>query len=76
MPIRGVKQCGAKCRTKGGAPCEQLAMKNGSCRMHGGVFFTREKHERMTLKAKYERKMVRAFLSEMKGLSREIERKT
>ncbi len=72
MPIQGVKQCGAKCRTKGGAPCAQPGMKNGRCRMHGGVFFKREKHGRMTLMAKSERKMERAFLNEMKGLSREI----
>lgn len=76
MPIRGVKICGAKCRTKGGASCEQPGMKNGRCRMHGGVFFRREKHGKMTLKAKSERKMERAFLKEMKGISREVERLT
>lgn len=75
MPILGVKPCGAKCRTKGGAPCAQPGMKNGRCRMHGGVFFKREKHGRMTLRAKSERKMERSFLNEMKGLSREIGRK-
>lgn len=72
MPIRGIKQCGAKCRTKGGAPCEQPAMKNGRCRMHGGVFFRREKHGRMTLRAKKERKMERAILRDMKRISKEI----
>ena len=44
--------------------------------MHGGVFFRREKHGRMTLRAKSERKIERVFLNEMKELSREIERKT
>jgi len=44
MPIKGVKLCGAKCRTKGGAPCEQPGMKNGRCKMHGGVFYRRETH--------------------------------
>ena len=39
MPIRGVKLCNAKCRTKGGAPCLGPGMKNGRCRMHGGVFY-------------------------------------
>lgn len=48
MPIGGVKICGAKCRTKEGAPCEQPGMKNGRCRMHGGVFFRRETHGRTT----------------------------
>lgn len=72
MPVRGVKVCGAKCRTKEGAPCEQPGMQNGRCRMHGGVFFKREKHGRMTLRAKKERKMERAVLREMKGASREI----
>lgn len=72
MPVQGVRICGAKCRTKGGAPCEQPGMKNGRCRMHGGVFFKREKHGRATLKAKKERKMERAILKEMKAVSREI----
>lgn len=69
MPIRGVKACGAKCRTKGGAPCDQPGMKNGRCRMHGGVFFRREKHGRMTLRAKNDRKMERALLREMVRMS-------
>jgi hypothetical protein len=72
MPIRGVKICGAKCRTKDGAPCEQPGMENGRCRMHGGVFFRREKHGRMTLRAKMRRKCERAILKEMKAISREI----
>jgi hypothetical protein len=55
---------------------EEISHKNGRCRMHGGIFFKREKHGRMTLRAKNERKMERAFLNEMKGLSREIGRKT
>lgn len=36
MPIKGVKLCGAKCRTKNGGPCLQPEMKNGRCRKHGG----------------------------------------
>jgi hypothetical protein len=31
-----VQKCGAPCRTKGGEPCEQPAMPNGRCKMHGG----------------------------------------
>lgn len=72
MPVRGVKICGAKCRTKGGAPCEQPGMKNGRCRMHGGVFFRRETHGGTTLRAKTRRKTERAVLREMKAVSREI----
>lgn len=75
MPVQGVRICGAKCRTKGGAPCEQPGMQNGRCRMHGGVFSRREKHGRMTLMAKKERKMERALLREMKAISREISKK-
>jgi hypothetical protein len=29
-------RCGAKARTRGGAPCRNAAMRNGRCRMHGG----------------------------------------
>lgn len=72
MPVRGVKVCGAKCRTKNGAPCEQPGMKNGRCRMHGGVFYKRETHGGGTLRAKARRKMERAILKEMKALNSEI----
>ena len=74
MPVPGVKKlCGAKCRTKGGAPCEQPGMKNGRCKMHGGVFFKREKHGGMTLRAKARRKSERAILRQMKAICKEIE---
>jgi hypothetical protein len=76
MPIPGTKLCGAKCRTKGGWPCCQPGMKNGRCRMHGGVFYKRETHGRTTLRAKSERKMERALLNEMKGGIGKIERQT
>lgn len=76
MPVRGVRICGAKCRTKNGGLCEQPGMKNGRCRMHGGVFFRREKHGRMTVMAKNERKMERAVLREIKGINKEIHRLT
>ena len=72
MPVRGVKICGARCRTKNGGPCEQPGMKNGRCRMHGGVFYKRETHGGGTLMAKTRRKMERAILKEMKAFSREI----
>src|SRR5215204_7634646 len=36
MPLPGTKQaCGAK--TRRGTPCQNPAMKNGRCRMHGGL---------------------------------------
>jgi hypothetical protein len=73
MPIKGVRLCGARCRTKKGAPCEQPGMKNGRCKMHGGVFSRRETHGRTTLRAKQGRKAERGFLSELKQLSKALE---
>lgn len=73
MPIKGVKLCGARCRTKGGGPCLQPGMKNGRCKMHGGVFYKRETHGCFTLRAKAERRKERAFLREMLAISKEIE---
>ena len=75
MPVKGAKLCGAKCRTKGGAPCEGPAMKNGRCRMHGGVFYKRETHGETTLIAKERRKKERDFLKEMKACNREIDQR-
>lgn len=72
MPIKGIKPCGAKCRTKGGEPCNQPGMKNGRCRMHGGVFYKRETHGGTTLRAKAKRKQERALLREIKALNKEI----
>lgn len=73
MPIKGVKPCGARCRTKGGGPCMQPGMKNGRCKMHGGVFYRREIHGKTTLRAKAQRKQEQAFLKEMKALTKELE---
>ena len=75
MPVKGARLCGAKCRTKNGAPCEGPAMQNGRCRMHGGVFYKRETHGKTTLKAKEQRKKEREFLKEMKSISKEIKDK-
>ena len=74
MPIKGMKLCGARCGTKGGAPCTLIAMKNGRCKMHGGCFYKKEIHGRYTLMAKAERKKENALLREMKALSKEIEK--
>ncbi len=73
MPIEGMKLCGARCRTKGGAPCTQIAMKNGRCKMHGGCFYKKEIHGRYTLRAKAERKKENVLLREMKSLNKEID---
>jgi len=72
MPIKRVKLCGAKCRTKGGAPCLSPGMKNGRCRKLGGCFYKKEIHGRYTLGAKDERKKENTLLREMKALSKEI----
>ena len=72
MPIPGVKLCGAKCRTKGGDPCLSPGMKNGRCRMHGGVFYKRETHGGTTLRAIEHRRKERELLREMKKAARTI----
>jgi coenzyme F420-reducing hydrogenase gamma subunit len=74
--FKGIKRCGARCRTRGGAPCLGPAMKNGRCRMHGGVFSRLEKHGRQTLKAKLERKKERALLTELKQFNANLEELT
>lgn len=73
MPVKGARLCGARCRTKGGAPCEQPAMKNGRCKMHGGHYYKREKHGGTTLRAIAERKREGVLLMEMKALCKEME---
>jgi hypothetical protein len=35
LPMHVSRRCGAHCRTTG-QPCQQAAMPNGRCRMHGG----------------------------------------
>lgn len=72
MPVKGARLCGAKCRTKNGGPCTQPGMKNGRCKMHGGVFHKRETHGDTTLRAIKQRRQERAFLKEMEALNREI----
>lgn len=61
MPIKGVKLCGARCRTKGGDICLQLGMRNGRCKMHGGVVYKKEIHGCTTLRAKAERNRERSL---------------
>jgi len=79
MPVKGVKLCGAKCRTKGGAPCEMAATKGSGytrCRMHGGNHYKNKTHGKTTIRAKEQRKKERDFLKEMKAVTREIMEKT
>jgi len=72
--FKGIKRCGARCRTKNGAPCEQPAMKNGRCRMHGGVFYKRETHGGTTLRAIKQRKEERILFRELECLNRAIKK--
>ena len=72
MPIKGAKLCGARCRTKAGAPCLGVSMKNGRCRMHGGVHTRLEKHGRDTIKARIQRKHERSLLNDICMLNEDI----
>jgi len=47
-------------------------MKNGRCRMHGGVSSRLEKTGRETVRARAERKKEQAFLREMRELSEKL----
>jgi len=73
MPFIGVTLCGARCRTKGGKPCKQPAMRNGRCKMHGGQLYKREKHGERTLRAIERRKHERVLLREMKGILEQVQ---
>ena len=72
MAFKGTKSCGAKCRTKGGAPCLGPSMKNGRCRMHGGTKGRLAKHGRETVTAHAQRDQEKKILKEMKNLSNDI----
>lgn len=61
--FKNIRRCGARCRTRGGAPCLGPAMANGRCRMHSGI--RRLKHGRETKMAKEERRRERAFIAEL-----------
>jgi hypothetical protein len=79
MPVRGVvsrgcRTCGARCRTKGGAPCMHPAMRESNrCRMHNGHARKRRTHGRLTILAEEERKGHRNLLKGMKAVNTEIE---
>lgn len=74
MPIIGIRQCGAKCRTKNGDPCMQPAMRESNrCRMHFGHARKLKTHGRLTIQAEEERQQQRALLKEMNIINQEIE---
>lgn len=68
-----IKRCGAK--TRAGHPCGQFAMKNGRCRLHGGlstgpktaegkarISAARRKHGRQTREVERLKNRIRRFL--------------
>lgn len=74
MPVKGSRPCGAKCRSKGGDPCLQPAMKESNrCRMHFGHARELRTHGRLTIQAEEERRQERALLKEMKAINKNIE---
>lgn len=78
MPVKGIvsggcQPCGARCRTKGGAPCLSPAMKESNrCRMHFGHARKLRTHGRLTIAAEQERKQHRELLKEMKAINEKI----
>jgi hypothetical protein len=67
--------CGAKSKRNAGRPCEQPAMRNGRCRLHGGfcrgpktregkrnVKITRTKHGFYSIESIMERRFVRNLI--------------
>lgn len=74
MPVNGCRPCGAKCRTKSGAPCLQPAMRDSNrCRMHFGHARKLRTHGRLSIFAEEERRQQREFLREMKAMNSEIQ---
>jgi len=76
-------RCGAKIRQ--GNPCANLPMKNGRCRMHGGMSTgpktlegkersrrSNWKHGRYSQEANEERRMLRQLMQELSGALKEI----
>ena len=59
--------CGAR-RKYDGQPCQNPAMRNGRCRMHGGK--VPEKHGRYSKRAKAERAAFRASVKALRAASK------
>lgn len=81
--LRNAKRCGAK--TRKGRPCRQPAMKNGRCKMHGGLSTgpkTPEglarsrranwKHGRYSIEAKMARRQAAQSMRETRALIRAL----
>ena len=69
--LRTVRKCGARCKGTG-KPCQQPAMPNGRCKLHGGKSpgppkgnRNAWKHGRYSAEAIARRRMLRALLREM-----------
>lgn len=78
MPVKGAILCGAKCRSKGGEPCEMTATKGSGytrCKMHGGNHYKNKTHGKTTKRAKEQRKKERDLLREMKAITMEIRKR-
>lgn len=76
-----VKKCGARARTNHYHPCRQPAMKNGKCRLHGGlargpkskegierIKATRTKHGLYTKSSLEQKRILRSLIQESKNL--------
>jgi len=75
MQSKGLRHVGLSAEPKEANPVA-AGMKNGRCRMHGGVFYKRETHGGTTLRAKAQRKRERTLLKEMKSVNDEVEKNT
>src|SRR4051812_14637217 len=83
---RNAPRCGAKARTRDGAPCRNAAMKNGRCRMHGGMSTgprtpegrerirrANTRHGRYSQAAKQEAREMRTLLRQVRAGNGELE---
>ena len=80
-----IRECGAKARSNNHQPCRRIAMANGRCHLHGGIWTgarTMEgklrqkmaswKHGMRSREAIEERRALRAMMNEHKHMLREI----
>jgi hypothetical protein len=71
MPLpTKVPLCGAKARTRGGAPCLNISMANGRCFLHGGR--APVKHGKRTFRVEQERKKKMHLRREVREINRSI----
>ena len=76
LPMHLSPRCGA--RTRSGSPCQSPAMRNGRCRMHGGMSpgapkgnRNAFKHGRYAAKAIAQRREISELIRAMKALAEE-----